>query len=230
MRLFFALLTFVVYLQAPLARAENGPVVVELFTSQGCSSCPPADAMLQDLAARGDVIALALHVDYWDYIGWKDSFAHAAFTQRQHGYARAVGANTVYTPQMVFNGTDHVVGSRAMQVMDALQAHMARGQVFDVSLTRAGDQVSIQAGAGPSGDYAVQLVRYLPQATVDIRRGENAGRTLTYANIVTAWDAIASWDGRTPLNLTATVGGSDAIVVLVQQSGHGAILGAAQLR
>jgi hypothetical protein len=230
MRAFLAALTFLGLVQASVVSAENGPVVVELYTSQGCSSCPPADAMLRDLAAREDVIALALHVDYWDYIGWKDSFGRPENTQRQHAYARAAHATTVYTPQMVFNGQDHVVGSRAMQVMDALQAHLARGNSFDVALFRSGDQVSIRANAGPYGDYAVQLVRFLPEATVDIRRGENAGRTITYSNIVTAWDVVARWDGRAPLDLLVNVSGGDAIAVLVQQTGHGPILGAAQLR
>ncbi len=230
MRAFLAVLSFIGLVQAPQAFAQNGPVVVELYTSQGCSSCPPADAMMHDLADREDVIALALHVDYWDYIGWKDIFGRPENTQRQHAYARAANATTVYTPQMIFNGQDHVVGSRAMPVMDALQKHLARGQPFDVRLSRNGDQVSIRAGAGPQGDYAVQLVRYMPRATVDIRRGENAGRTITYANIVTAWDVIGRWDGRAPLNVVATVTGDDAVVVLVQQTGHGAIVGAARLR
>ncbi len=230
MRAFLAVLSFLGLVQAPAAIAQEGPVVVELYTSQGCSSCPPADAMLHDLAERDDVIALALHVDYWDYIGWKDVFGRPENTQRQHAYARAANATTVYTPQMVFNGEDHVVGSRAMQVMDALQAHIARGQVFDVDLTRSGNLVTATAAAGPRGEYVVQLVRYTPKATVDIRRGENAGRTLSYANIVTAWDVIDRWDGRQPLQVTAEVSGDDAIVVLLQQSTSGPIVGAAQLR
>ena len=230
MRAFLAALTFLGLVQAPMALAENGPVVVELYTSQGCSSCPPADSMLHDLAARSDVIALALHVDYWDYIGWKDSFGRAENTQRQHAYARAARATTVYTPQMVFNGQEHIVGSRAMQVMDALQSQLARGQEFDVQLTRSGNRVSVRAAPGQYGDYVVQLVRYMPQATVDIRRGENAGRTITYVNIVTAWDEIGRWDGRTPLNIAATISGEDAVVAIVQHAGHGPIVGAAQLR
>lgn len=230
MRAFFALLSFVGLLQASQVVAQNGPVVVELYTSQGCSSCPPADAMLHDLAARDDVIALALHVDYWDYIGWKDSFGRPENTQRQHAYARAQSETTVYTPQMVFNGQDHVVGSRAMQVMDAMQSHLARGQVFDVRLQRSGDRVIIRSDAGPRGDYVVQMVRYLPKASVEIRRGENAGRTIEYANIVTAWDYLDRWDGRTALNLAVDISGEDPVVVLIQQTGHGPIVGAAQLR
>ena len=230
MRAFLAVLTFLGLVQAPMLHAENGPVVVELYTSQGCSSCPPADTLLHDLAARRDVIALALHVDYWDYIGWKDSFGRPENTQRQHAYARAAGATTVYTPQMIFNGQEHVVGSRTMQVMDALQSQLARGQDFEVQVSRAGNRVAITAAAGPYGDYVIQLVRYMPRATVEIRRGENAGRTITYANIVTAWDVIGRWDGRSPLNIAATISGDDAVVALVQKAGHGPIVGAAQLR
>ena len=230
MRAIFAVLSLIGLLQAPQAVAQGGPVVVELYTSQGCSSCPPADAMLHDLAARDDVIALALHVDYWDYIGWKDSFGRPENTARQHAYARAARATTVYTPQMIFNGQEHVVGSRAGQVMAALQSQFDRGQSFDVAVSRNGGQVAIRAGVGPYGDYVVQLVRYLPRGTVDIRRGENAGRTITYANIVTDWTVIARWDGRVPLNLVADAPGSDGVVVLVQQAGHGPIVGAAELR
>ncbi len=230
MRLFIAVLSFMGLLQATQAIAQNGPVVIELYTSQGCSSCPPADALLHDLAARDDVIALALHVDYWDYLGWKDDFGRPENTARQHSYARAFRAATVYTPQMIFNGQDDAVGSRTMQVMDLLQAHQRRGNPVDVSLTRRGERVIINAEADARGDYIVQLVRYTPEQTVDVRRGENAGKVLSYANIVTSWDAISRWDGRAPLALDAAAPGNAPIVVIVQQNGHGPIVGAAELR
>lgn len=212
------------------AVAQNGPVVVELYTSQGCSSCPPADEMLHELAKRDDVIALALHVDYWDYIGWADSFANPAFSERQHGYARAARATTVYTPQMVINGQDHVVGSRPMQVMDLLQAHQAKGLPVQVTLARVGDRVTINAPGGVGGDYVVQMVRYTPQETVAIRRGENAGREIKYAHIVTSWDVINRWDGANALALDAAAAGSDPVVVIIQTVAQGAIVGAAELR
>lgn len=230
MRAFLAILSFVSLLNVAQAVAENGPVVVELYTSQGCSSCPPADAMLHDLAKRDDVIALALHVDYWDYIGWKDVFGRPENTARQHAYARAANATTVYTPQMVIGGVDHVIGSRPMQVMDAVQAQSRRGYLFDVTLTRQGNYVRISAPAGARGDYAVQLVRYTPQATVAISRGENAGRDLSYANIVTAWDVIGRWNGQSALALDVEASGDSPVVVIVQQSTDGPIVGAAQLR
>jgi hypothetical protein len=230
MRYILAVLSFLGFLQVTAVTAQNGPVVIELFTSQGCSSCPPADAMLHDLAKRDDVIALALHVDYWDYIGWKDVFGRPENTLRQHAYAQVARATTVYTPQMVIGGIDHVVGSRPMQVMDAVQAQVRRGNTVAVTLTQSGSSMQINASTAARGDYVVQLVRYTPEETVAIRHGENAGRTLSYANIVKSWDVIAQWDGRSSLTLAAVVAGPDAVVVIVQLAGHGPIVGAAQLR
>ena len=230
MRRLIAILSFIGLLHSTYAAAQEGPVVIELYTSQGCSACPPADAILQDLAKRDDVIALALHVDYWDYIGWKDIFASPAFSARQQAYARAANAKMVYTPQMIINGVDRMIGSRPMQVMDSLQNHGRTGLLFDVQLTRRGSRVMINAGSGPGGDYVVQLVRYTPEETVAIERGENAGRNLSYANIVTSWDVIGQWDGQSELALEADAAGDSPVVVIVQQSTSGPIVGAAQLR
>lgn len=230
MRHLFAAIAFFGFFQTSQAVAQNGPVVIELYTSQGCSSCPPADAMLHDLAKRDDVIALALHVDYWDYIGWADIFASPEYTARQHAYARAANSATVYTPQMVIGGVDHVIGSRPMQVFDTIQAHTAKGNPVAVTLARNGDRVQINAEPGGPGDYVVQLVRYKPEETVSIRRGENAGRQLSYANIVTSWAIIDRWDGVAPLTLVAQAGGDEPVAVIIQQSSSGPIVGAAQLR
>ena len=230
MRTLFAVLSLFGFLQANSVAAQQGPTVVELYTSQGCSSCPPADAMLHDLASREDVIALALHVDYWDYIGWKDIFGRPEHTQRQHAYARAARATTVYTPQMVIGGIEHVVGSRPMQVMNAVQDQAARGNLVDVSVVRSGDRVQITASSNTRGEYVIQLVRFTPEETVAIRRGENAGRTLSYANIVKSWDVIGRWDGRARLVIAADAPGSDGVAVIVQESTSGPIVGAAQLR
>ncbi len=217
-------------LTAGKAFAENGPVVVELYTSQGCSSCPPADKLLHELAARDDVIALALHVDYWDYLGWADSFARPENTDRQHQYARIADAHTVYTPQMIIGGVDHVVGSRTMQVMDAIHAHQDVPSVVSVALSRKGADVQITAEATSAGDYDVQLVRYTQTQTVDIRRGENAGKKITYMNVVRSWDVIHSWDGKTSLEAVAPAAGEDGVIVIVQEAGLGPIVGAAELR
>jgi hypothetical protein len=212
-------------------RAENADVVVELFTSQGCSSCPPADEMLARLGTRDNVIALALHVDYWDYIGWKDKFAHAAFTNRQKRYAHSFGNRAIYTPQMVVNGAQDVVGNRPMDVTDMVQAHAEKGLLVKISLDRSGDMLSISAPASSRvGNADLILVRYTPEETVDIPRGENAGKTLTYTHVVTAWSDIGDWNGRSPLSASVPVSGAEPIVVLVQEKGHGPIFAAARLR
>lgn len=212
--------------------AADRPVVVELYTSQGCSSCPPADAYFHDkLAGRDDVIALALHVDYWDYLGWKDEFASPANTKRQRDYARAAGHRTVYTPQMIIGGRDHVVGNHPYEVMDLIDAHMKSKAPVDLSIERNGNRVSINAETGQDlGPMVVQIVRYRPGAEVSIKRGENAGRVLRYANIVEDWDVVTEWDGKAPLKTKATARGDLPVVVLVQAEGHGPILAAARLR
>lgn len=120
------------------SQTAREPVVVELYTSQGCSSCPPADALLHELAARDDVLPLALHVDYWDYIGWKDKFARREHTRRQKGYARAGGRRMIYTPQMIIMGQEDVVGADAMQVESAIQKHQKQPRPVSLKLRRDG--------------------------------------------------------------------------------------------
>lgn len=211
------------------AAAGDGPVVVELYTSQGCSSCPPADALVAELARRDDVLPLALHVDYWDYIGWADSFADPAFTRRQKAYALVAGARTIYTPQMVVGGLDHLIGTRAMELGDLIEAHRARPEPVALEVARLPAGLSIRAearGALP-GAVEVQLVRFKPEQTVSIGRGENAGRTITYANIVTDWRMIGRWSGAAPLALTTELSGGDRAAVILQLEGPGAILAAA---
>lgn len=230
MRLLLAAIGLAGLLHASQVVAQDNAVVVELYTSQGCSSCPPADDILRELAKRDDVIALALHVDYWDYLGWVDVFGKPEHTARQQAYAHAAQAAMIYTPQMIVGGIDHMVGSRPMQVMESLQAHARQPSPFDVRLVRAGDMVTITANPGVPGDYVVQLVRYVPLQTVDIRRGENVGSTVDYANIVTSWAVLGQWDGLMPLDISAQAEGPEAVVAIIQQAGHGAIVGAARLR
>lgn len=212
------------------ATAQDQPVVVELFTSQGCSSCPPADAFLHKLAEREDVIALALHVDYWDYIGWKDSFASPQYTERQYSYARASGRRNVYTPQMVINGQDHVVGARPMDVTDLIEMHQEKEPSITLSLTRDGGQIDIAATTETSfsAPLTVQLVRYNPDNKVEIKSGENAGRTISYANVVTDLSVVDEWDTAAPLSLSQTIEGDQPVVVLVQNQSTGVIEAAAK--
>lgn len=219
------------------ARAQedvpSNPVVVELFTSQGCSSCPPADAMIAELAARGDVIPLALHVDYWDYIGWTDEYADPTHTRRQKAYARLAGRNMIYTPQIIVNGQDEIEGARPMELADRIMAHRTRPVVIALTALREGHTMRLKAraiGTLPDGMLLVQLVRYSPLHHSRITDGENAGRDLDYANVVEDWEVLDEWDGRAPLDLTADLPGNAPAAVLIQQEGPGAIVAAARVR
>ncbi|WP_172294394.1 thioredoxin family protein [Pseudoruegeria sp. HB172150] len=213
------------------ASVQAGPVVVELYTSQGCSSCPPADELLAELATRDDVIPLALHVDYWDYIGWKDLYGNPAFTKRQKGYAKAAGHRTIYTPQMIVGGLDHVVGYKPMKLAELIDMHEELPEPIALSVEKAGGGLKVMAEAlqDLNGPVVVQLVRYTPEATVEIRKGENAGRTITYTNIVTSWDMIGGWNGAEPLELEIALEGDAPAVVILQELGHGGILAAARV-
>lgn len=211
--------------------AAQSPVVVELFTSQGCSSCPPADKLMHDLAERDDVIALALHVDYWDYIGWKDEFAVPANADRQRGYAMQAGRHSIYTPQMIINGVTDIVGARPMELSKAIAEHASRPSPVALRVSRSGTAISIAADPVTiEGPMTVQMLRYQPERTADIKRGENAGHVLTYANVTEDWQVLTEWNGAAPLSLEANAEGENPVVVLIQQGKSGPILAAAQLR
>ncbi|TBX27790.1 DUF1223 domain-containing protein [Nioella sediminis] len=218
-------------LTAPAARADS-PVVVELFTSQGCSACPPADALLTQLAEREDVIALALHVDYWDYIGWADTFASGQFTRRQHAYARHAGQRMVYTPQMIVGGVERVVGYEPMDVAELIAQYRVVDYPVEVSLSRVEGGIVLRAVASMALEepgMIVQIVRYMPSEMVEIRRGENAGRTVEYSNIVTEWMRVGDWSGAEPYELQLVDDSALPIAAIVQMAGPGQILGAARL-
>jgi hypothetical protein len=212
--------------------------VVELFTSQGCSSCPPADAILEDLAKEGDVVALAYHVDYWDYLGWQDTLASPNNTARQYEYAKAFSARSVYTPQAVINGRTHVKGSSRVEISAALGAYAKSGQglTVDLKVMRAGDSVVIDAGEGADQQEGqIILVYYDPARPVVIERGENHGRTITYWNSVTSIQTAGVWHGAAaryefPASEIAKKG-AGGCAVLLQSTGKnglpGPILGAA---
>jgi len=214
------------------AAHSDSAVLIELYTSQGCSSCPPADSLLGELAGREDVIALALHVDYWDYIGWADEMARPEHTERQKGYAVAAGKRMVYTPQMVIGGADHVTGYKPMEVADLIRKHQAAPDRVMLSVRREGDRIRIEARAsGPAvGPVVVQVARFIPKRTVAIKRGENAGKTLDYHNIVDLWAEIGEWNGRGTYSATARVAGDDPVAVILQEADHGAVLAAARAR
>lgn len=214
-----------------VAAPVDAPVLVELFTSQGCSACPPADEMLNRLAQRDDVIALALHVDYWDYIGWKDAFAIPGHTTRQKGYARASGTRMIYTPHMVVDGSDHVTGTKTAPLTDLINTHKAEAKVVDLSVTKTSKGLRIRASASDplARPAVVQVIRYIPSRTVEIKQGENAGKSITYANIVSGWDHKSTWDGTAPLDLDLALKGSDPAVVVIQEADYGPVLAVSRI-
>jgi len=207
--------------------------VVELFTSQGCAQCPPADALLTGLAEEGGVVALAYHVDYWDYVGWEDTFGDEAYSDRQRAYAKSWGSSRIYTPQMVVNGAKGVVGSRRNEVHGALAGSSLP---LSVDIVRDGDMLKIAIPPNTSLDDAVVwLVSYLDRADVTIEKGENAGKSMVYTQVVTGRQALGLWEGATGASLKLPLPeilneGSTGIAVIVQQERNGLpgpILGAA---
>ena len=209
--------------------------VIELFTSQGCSSCPPADRLLGDLAKSPDLIALSFPVDYWDYIGWKDTLADPAFTARQKAYAAQRGDGQVYTPQAVIDGVTHVVGSDRMEISGALTSTARRkgAMTVPVGLSVANGKVAIDVGAAPPDGprkAAVWLLDTIPSKTVAIGRGENSGRSVTYTNIVRKISKLGDWTGEPAHFEMASRLNQGGYVVLLQagEPGPGPILGAAK--
>ena len=171
--------------------------VIELFTSQGCSSCPSADRLLGEYAARPDVLALSYNVDYWDYLGWKDTLASPDNSQRQRDYSVSHGeSGNVYTPQAVVNGRVGVVGSRRDALDTALSAN-ADGLTVPITLASANDMVTVNIGAAPAGTQhaTLWLVMYTRTVTVPVGRGENSGATLTYTDVVRKLRQVAMWTG-----------------------------------
>jgi hypothetical protein len=216
---------------------RQGPkAVLELFTSQGCSSCPMADALLEELGERPDLVTLAYHVDYWDYTGWEDTFGAKENSKRQRDYASAWGSSRIFTPQLVVNGESGVVGSKRGKV-DAALATAKMPLV--VSLEQAADDtLDVDIAAEPDSGLpgaVVWLVTYIDRADVAIDRGENEGKTVAYTHIVTGKQVLGMWDPAKGAALTlpladVLVGKSDGVAILVQQDKDGLpgpILGAA---
>jgi len=215
---------------SPVA-AEPTPVVVELFTSQGCSSCPPADELVKRLSEREDILPLAFHVDYWDYIGWADIFADPAHTDRQRGYAQVGGRNMIYTPQMIVMGREDVVGADVMEVSEVLGSYVGQKPKMHLTVARDSETLAVRAlelPDGMSGQFRVQLVRYMPLKRVEIKRGELAGNTVDYANIVESVQVLTDWTGAEPLELSVALPGDLPAAVLVQEWPFGPILAAAR--
>ncbi len=183
------------------ARAEPVTQVLELFTSQGCSSCPPADRLLTKLAKEPGVLALAYHVDYWDYIGWRDIFGSPENTERQRAYAQAFATTTIYTPQMIVNGREGVVGSHETKIRKLMRATALPrgGSIPKVAVSVEGDRLHITADAGdlaPNSPAPVlMLVTFGAEATTTIERGENGGRTIVNTRPVRGWRILGMASG-----------------------------------
>ena len=218
-----ALLSGLVVMSSP-ANADARPVVVELFTSQSCSSCPPADALLGELARRGDVVALGFHISYWDGPGWKDPFSSQSSTDRQRAYARLFNLGQVYTPQMVVDGAREMIGSDRKEVLAAVR-DARRNTIAPV--TFAADRRSVAIGAG-DGRGNVLLVRFAQKRTSRVAGGENARRTLEDANAVKMLASLGSWNGPA-LSFAIEPPAEDEGLAVLVQAPDGRMLGAAAL-
>jgi hypothetical protein len=212
--------------------------VVELFTSQGCNSCPPADAALGKIVARGDVLALSYHVDYWNYLGWADTLSSKKNTNRQNGYAATMRRSNIYTPQAVLNGRTDVNGADLAAITGGLKSLAADGHGLKVTVKASakGKEMDIEIGAG-EGMGDVVIAYFKRNVQVAITRGENAGKSISYLNSVTDLETVGMWKGE-PMSLKlpmSVMDGSnyDGCAVLLQQTGPngepGPILGAAGL-
>jgi len=211
--------------------------VVELFTSQGCSSCPKADKLLGEYASDPRVVALSLSVDYWDYLGWRDTLALHAHSMRQKAYAHARGDRQVYTPQVVINGADEVIGNDRWAIERIVSGiDRKRKLVVPVSLKQGGNKLDVEVGAAAAPSGTIWIVGVTKKSPVAIERGENRGKTLTYHNVVRVWQPLAEWKGNAvrasvPVAELAQAG-ADSAAVLVQSGtveSPGPICGAAMI-
>jgi len=234
------LVTVTLVTMTPVSKAEtilnNPKAVVELFTSQGCSSCPPADAILHRLSDEGEVITLAFHVDYWNYLGWEDTLSSRESTKRQYAYADADNRRSVYTPQVIVNGGAHVVGSDygAIKMLISDDPDRENHLPVGVDIVRNGSLLKIMVSSG-TGTANIAVAYFKNATMVDVERGENAGRTITYRHAVRDFRIIGTWNGaETSYDLPlATLADRqvDGVAVMVQKAvkeklpGH--IIGAA---
>lgn len=217
----------------PARAADPIDVVVELFSSQGCSSCPPADALLTEIRNRPGVLALTFHVDYWDYLGWKDTLGSADFSQRQYDYAKARGDMDVYTPQMIVNGEKQMVGSQRSEVFAVLDQSRRGSWPVPVSIADGGKELTIRTAAlaGAATEATLWVMPILDHVTVKIEKGEMAGREITYANVVRRIVPAAMSTGAAA-SITLPRDGlltpdSTGCVALLQKDKAGPILGCA---
>jgi hypothetical protein len=220
------------------AQAAEPRALIELFTSQGCSSCPPADKLLGEFSADPSVVALSVPIDYWDYLGWKDTLANPGHSARQRAYAHLRGDRQVYTPQIVVNGAAHALGSDHAAIEHAIALTDQKPGVMSlpvlISMGSSGLNVQVDAAKSDHAAGEVWLCPLMKAAQVSIERGENRGRTITYHNVVRNWVKLGDWTG-TKMNWNVPVSeieasDADAAAVMVQEGSHdkpGIVLGAA---
>jgi hypothetical protein len=208
------------------ARAQERPIVVELFTSQGCSSCPPAEALLGELATRPEVLALAMHIDYWDGLGWKDPYSSRAATARQRAYDAQFSVGGIYTPQMVVDGHWQAVGSDTGEVADAIKLAVRSERTVPMSLTVGqGTAHVVIPRAAPGDAGTVWLIGFDRRHDTTVRAGENAGRTILQANVVRGLAPVGHFDG-TATEIDATIAWPCERVAALLQQGDGRVIGA----
>jgi len=234
-RLFLALTLPALILLYPLSPAQAaGSAVIELFTSQGCSSCPPADRLLGELSQRPEIIAISLPVDYWDYIGWKDTLASPHFSARQRAYAASHGEHQVYTPQAIVNGVTEAVGSDRNELEQAIAASKtAQNEMAPTVLLNDLDgSLKIDIHGGDGSPANVMIMRVAHKTMVKIGRGENAGNAVTYTNVVRAIRMLGEWNGQAQsFTVPEIKGDGEGYIVLLQKGSPdlpGRILAAAK--
>ena len=232
----FALLTFLFSIIFANNVLADDLVVVELFSSQGCEKCPPANQLLADLAKEKNILALSWHVDYWDFRGWKDTLADPDFTWRQEHYNKSLGRKGVYTPQIIINGRRQVVGSNKLDLYQTIQAAVIANELpITVRLNTGpkGLQVTISGSENYTGAL-IKLIWFDSLQKIKIGAGANAGKTIAYANVVRTARNLGQWDGdqitlAIDLNDSAR-GGADGLAIIVQDGETGPILGAGRIK
>jgi hypothetical protein len=215
------------------AAAAQPPVLMELFTSQGCSSCPPADALAQSLLQRPDVVVVTFHVDYWDYLGWRDTLGSPDYSDRQRAYALERGDGSVYTPQAIINGGEHVVGSQERALEAAIATAAQAPLQVPVTVAMGKKEITVRIAAAASAQEAtLWLLAVKPQAVQNIARGENAGQKITYVNVVRNLVPAAMWEGETYegrwMKDAVLTDGATHIIAVLQKNKTGPILGFAK--
>jgi hypothetical protein len=228
---FMAALLGLVGIATSPSAAQEQPVVVELFTSQGCSACPPADALLGRMSQDPSIVSISWHVDYWNDLGWKDTLSQADFTNRQKAYREALDVRFVYTPQIVINGSHETVGSKEHKVEALINKSRQPGLAVPLTYKARGGGVEVHIGAGaPKGPATIWLVSTKSSEDVDIGGGENSGRMLTYTNVAKGLRKLGAYTGQ-PQTVMIPAGdmtrnGADGVALLVQEGDTGPIIGA----